>query len=93
MGGEKGEDPSGRGMARRGLRWESVASRSGSEWRVRVCWRRLLADGCRVYVVRGPEEESLLSSVGGTTQCRVTAWPGDDSMKGEVVGQVPRPGE
>lgn len=60
MGEEKGEDPSGRGMARRGLRWESVASRSGSEWRVRVCWRSLSADGCRVYVVRGPEEESLV---------------------------------
>lgn len=42
-----------------GGRMSPVVSRSSSQWRVCVSWRRWLADSCGVSVVRGPEEESF----------------------------------
>lgn len=37
-------------------------------------------------------KRALLMSVGGTMQCSMTAWPGDESMKGEVVRVSTGPG-
>ena len=53
-----------------------------------VCWRRPLADMWSEEWEKGV----LLLSVGGRMQCIVTAWPGDESMKGEVVRVSTLPG-
>lgn len=42
-----------------GGRMSLVVSRSGSQWRGVYLLEEVVADGCRVSVVRGPEEESF----------------------------------
>lgn len=51
-----------------------------------VCRRKHWADYCGVHVVRRREDMVLLLlSVGGTMQCIVVDWPGDDTMRSRVV--------